>query len=56
MRIMVVFDFPDIQDIESVAAARIISTLEGDCNKLCTGNEFAFIEHITEDDENDYVR
>lgn len=49
MRIMIGFDFPDVHS-ESIAAARIIGTIERDCAKILETGESCWIDQIIEDD------
>ena len=49
MRIIVIFDFPDVHT-ESITAARIINTIEQDCGKVLENGESCWIDQIIEED------
>lgn len=54
MRIMVIFDFPEIHS-ESISAARIIGTIEKDCSKIINRGESCWIDQIIDDDNEEVI-
>ena len=49
MRITVVFEFSDIDDVESIEAQEIIDSIERDCAILAGPSNSAWIEAVTEE-------